>query len=505
VSGGSAMLHTRAMVGTAGFTVMFFTLICNILLVARDVVLARWFGLGNELDAFFIAMTVPMFVVSVVSIPIGTVVIPPLIGFFRKDIKEVSQEFISLSSTAIVCVMLFFTLVLYVTGRYYIPIIGWGFSPEKIVLSHRILMAILPILFFSGFVILGNSILNARQKFALPAVAQAIVPFVAIVTLIIAAKYVGIYGMAIGMVMGQIANLLIISYYVNKEGYSFFPRLFSHRYHGNAGSSVMNKLRDLISEYIPLVIAALFVGLVLPVNNMMAASLAAGSVSAFNLGFKFILFFTGLVGTGISTVMLPHFSHYFAGNRLTEVKNELSFFLIVTMLISMILTTVISWFSPLIVKCIFYGGLFTAGDTSAVTKIMEYGMLQMPFFCIGMILTKYANARRKNAIIMISALLGLVVNVLLNFIFTRTMGVPGIALAFSLSVIFSTGFFVIAGYRRTDITYNDLAFLSLTTFLYLTMFLYNFYFNVLGIIITGIALLITVTLRFTNYRTMREA
>lgn len=491
--------YTRSMVSTAGFTVMFFTLIGNILLVARDVVLARWFGLGNELDAFFIAMTIPMFLVSVISIPVGTVVIPPLMGFFQKGSKVDSQKFISLCSTAVFWVMSFFTLLLYVTGKIYIPVIGWGFSPEKIALSHRILMMILPILFFSGFVILGNSILNARHRFTLPALAQAIVPIVAIVALMVAAKYIGIYAMAVGMVAGQIANLLIIGYYVNKEGYSFSPRVF-YEYAG----SLLVRLRGSISEYIPLVLAALFVSLALPVNNMMAASLAPGSVSAFNLGFKFILFFTGLIGTGISTVMLPHFSQYFAGNHLSEARHELSFFVIITMLISIVLTIFISLLSPLIVGCILYGGLFSITDTTTVTKILEYGLLQMPFFCIGMIMTKYANARRKNTIIMLSSISGLIVNVILNFIFMRTMGIPGIALATSLSVIFATGFFVISGYRRADITHHDFVFLVLTTFLYLIVFLYKYYSNVPGVIFTSIVLLITIMLRFNRSKISTE-
>jgi putative peptidoglycan lipid II flippase len=493
-------IDTKTMVMTAGFTVIAFTLFSNILLVARDIVLARWFGLGSELDAFFIAMIVPMFLVSVISIPIGTVVIPPLISLFQKGSKEDSQRFITMCSTVIFCVMLFFTLVLYISGKIYLPVIGWGFSAEKIMVSHRILMIILPILFFSGLIILGNSILNARQKFALPAAAQAAVPIVAILALVIAAKYIGIYAMAVGMVVGQIINLLIVSYYVNKEGYSFFPRVsFLIRSHEYA-SNLLIKSRGLWSQYVPLVLAALFVSLALPVNNMMAASLVSGSVSAFNLGFKFIMFFTGLVGTGIATVMLPHFSHYFAMDRLADVRKELSFFVIITMLVSLPLTVLVSMLSPLIVKMVFYGGLFTAKDVNTVTKIMEYGLLQMPYFCVGMIMTKYANARRKNAIIAICSLSGLAVNVLLDFVFMRTMGISGIALASSLSIICSTGLLILVGYSLADITYDDLVFFVLTTMVYLIFFLYNYYFNLLGIITTAIIFFMSLMLRFIPFQ-----
>ena len=486
--------NTRGTVVAAGFTVITFTLASNVLLVVRDVVLARWFGLGNELDAFFIAMIIPMFLVTVLSIPIGTVVIPPLISAFEKGSKEEAQRVITLCSTMIFCAMFFLTLILYIFSSWYLPIIGWGFSAEKIFLSRRILMIVLPILFFSGFVILGNSILNARQKFALPALAQAIVPLIAILALIIAAKQIGIYAMAIGMFIGQMANLFVVSHYVRKEGYVIFPRI-SPRSIRDLFDESSQKLKSLLSQYAPLMLAALFVSLALPVNNMIAASLAPGSVSAFNLGMKFIIFFTGLVGTGISTVMLPHFSQYFARNCVADMKRELSFFLILSTVVPIPLTMAVFLLSSPLIGLIFQGGIFTVGDMATVTKIMEYGIIQMPFFCANMILVKYANARRKNTLIMIASLSGLIVNIVLNFVFIGKMGIAGVALATSLSMVFATGLFIIVGHRYGDIGRFDVAFMVLSWMLYLTVFLHNYYGNTLGIITTTAFLFITVTYR----------
>ncbi|HOW53920.1 MAG TPA: lipid II flippase MurJ [Syntrophorhabdaceae bacterium] len=484
-------LITRSGVLTAGFAVITFTLLSNVLLVARDVVLARWFGLGNELDAFFIAMIMPMFLVTVLSIPIGTVVIPPLIGSFSKGSREKTQQFITLCSTMIFSAMFLLTLLLYISGRYYLPVLGWGFSVEKISQSQRILMIVLPILFFSGFVILGNSILNARQKFALPALAQAVVPVVAMLVLLIAAKQIGIYAMAIGMFIGQLANLFIVDHYVRKEGYRIFPRI--------SPSAVMDlckrssgELKSLFSQYAPLVLAALFVSLALPVNNMIAASLAPGSVSAFNLGMKFIIFFTGLIGTGISTVMLPHFSSYFARNRIMDVKRELSFFLFLSTVIPIPVTVMIYLLTGPMVSLIFGGGLFTVGDIGAVARIMEYGIIQLPFFCTNMLLVKFANAKRKNTLITVTSLSGLIINIVLNFVFIGKMGVAGIALASSLSVVFATALFIVVGHRYSDISWVDATFTALTWLLYLTVLLHHHYGNLPGVIVTAALLVSTI-------------
>jgi len=484
-------LSARSSVITAGFAVVVFTLLSNVLLVARDVVLARWFGLGNELDAFFIAMIMPMFLVTVLSIPIGTVVIPPLISSFSGGSKKKTQQLITLCSTMIFCTMLLLTLLLYISSRYYLPVLGWGFSVEKILQSHRILMIVLPILFFSGFVILGNSILNARQKFALPALVQAIVPIIAIIVLFVAAKQIGIYAMAIGMFAGQLVNLFVVDHYVRKEGYRIFPTVRPSAVRDLCKRS-SGELKVLLSQYMPLVLAALFVSLALPVNNTIAASLAPGSVSAFNLGTKFIVFFTGLIGTGISTVMLPHFSSYFARNRIVDVKRELSFFLFLSTVIPIPLTVAIYLFTGPMVSLIFGGGLFTVNDIGTVTKIMEYGIIQLPFFCTNILLVKFANAKRKNTLIMMTSLSGLVVNIVLNFVLIGKMGVAGIALASSLSVVLATALFIIVGHRYSDISWVDATFIALTWLLYLTVLLYHHYSNIPGIIVTAALLVATI-------------
>jgi murein biosynthesis integral membrane protein MurJ len=491
-------LSGRSIVITAGFTVIIFTFLSNVLLVARDIVLARWFGLSNQLDAFFIAMIVPMFLVTIMSIPIGTVTIPPLINMFKEGQRKKTQQLITGTSTMIFCGMSVITLLLYISGRYYLPIIGWGFPSEKMILVQRIFIIVLPILFFSGFVILGNSILNARQKFALPALAQAIVPAIAIFALLIAAEKIGIYAMAAGMLIGQIANLFIVAYYVKREGYTISPNIRPSFIKELVGKPY-GQLRALSLQYAPLVLAALFLTLTLPVSNMIAASLSSGNVSAYNVGSKFILFFTGLVGTGISTVLLPHFSQYFAGNRIIDVKRELSFFLVLAALIPIPLTVIIFALTPSIVNLVFKGGVFSINDIDTVIKIMEYGIIQISFFCANMILVKFANAKRKNILVTISSLFGLVMNIVLSLVFIRSMGVAGIALASSVSMLLATVLLIGVGYRYGDISQPDVMLIIVTWMLYMTMFLYYYYNNIMGIALTAIPLLIAMICYFMTF------
>ena len=494
----SLSLQTRSTIATAGFAVVIFTLLSNVLLVVRDIILARWFGLGNELDAFFIAMIVPMFLVAVLSIPIGTAMIPPLIDAFKIGSREKVQELITSSSTMIFCSMLLLCLLVLVFARYYLPVIGWGFSAEKIAKAWNMLIIVVPLLFFSGFVILGNSIVNARQRFALPALAQAIVPIIAIVVLLLVARQIGIYAIAIGMGIGQLANLFIIGFYVRREGYTIFPAIRPSAIRDVYKRS-SEQLNRLLFQYAPLVFAAVFVSLAVPVNNMIAASLAPGSVSAFNLGSKFIIFFTGLIGTGISTVILPYFSSYFADNNVVSVRRELSFFLFLAVVIPIPLTVIMYLLTSSLISLIFRGGVFTVHDLGTVTRIMEYGIIQIPFFCTNMLFVKFANARRKNKLIMISSLSGLIMNVVLSLIFIGRMGVAGIALASSLSVMFATIIFVVVGHTYNDVSSADVVFIGLTWLLFLTILLCYHFNNMFGFIVTSVLLVVTVTYHLVRF------
>ncbi len=477
----------RSTVISAGITVIVFTFLSNVFLVGRDVMLARWFGLSNELDAFFIAMIIPMFLVTVLSIPMGTVIIPPLIKLFSQAGRKEAQRFITGTSTVLFYGMLAVTALLYISGKLYLPVLAWGFQDEKIILLQRIFIIVLPILFCSGFVILGNSILNARQKFALPAMAQAIVPIIAIAFLLLTAGKIGIYAMATGMFVGQIANLLIVVYYVRKDGYSIIPDL-RRSFFRDLRTDI--SFKRLFGQYTPLVLAAAFLSLALPVNNMIAATLPPGSVAAYNVGSKFVLFFTGLVGTGISTVLLPHFSHYFAGNRQAAVKKELSFFLVLATAIPIPATVILFILTPFMVQLIFQGGIFSGEDIATVTKIMRYGIIQISFFCTNMILVKFANAKRKNTLVTISSFFGLVVNVIFSLIFIRHMGVAGIALASSLAMLLATMLLVVVGYKYGDINQRDITFISVTWMLLLIMFLYYYYCNMMGVSLTVIPLIV---------------
>ena len=87
--------QTRAGVATAGLLVIVLTLVSSLGFFLRDLLMARQFGFGDELDAFFIAMMIPMFLVTALSIPLGTAITPAFLRERERFSAAAAQALVS--------------------------------------------------------------------------------------------------------------------------------------------------------------------------------------------------------------------------------------------------------------------------------------------------------------------------------------------------------------------------------------------------------------------------
>jgi putative peptidoglycan lipid II flippase len=333
----------------------------------------------------------------------------------------------------------------------------------------------LSLLFFSGIVILGNAVLNAMGKFVTVGFVQLTVPLTAIMSVIVLADTYGVIVVMLGMVIGQLMNLTLIGINMKKVGYSLRPSFISFD---------SERFKQVVSQYFPLVASAFFVSIAVFVNTILAATLPEGGVSIFNLGNKFVLIVTGLIGAGISTVMLPYFSALIAKNQMVTARRELSvFLLLLTFLFVPVSVALFVWAEP-IVSLLFKGGDFGSDDVVEVARVLKYAAIQIPIFAGNVLLLKFAISTKHVKAILVSALVGLLINVVASMLFMKYMGVAGIALGASLSMIAATTLLVIVLARHGHIIVLDVVTLLLNWLLFITLLISINFSSVLGIIVT---------------------
>lgn len=469
--------QARSVLVGSGITVAAVTAVTFLGLFLRDIVMARLFGLGVELDAFVAASVVPMFLVAVLSVPIGTAIVPVFLEVRERHSAAAAQALARQIGLLFFAVALALAALLVAAGPRLLDAAGWAFMPDKAALTQTITIWMLAIFVVSGLVTLANGLLNALGQYVVPAAAQAIVPIVAIVALLLFGNSKGAIVVVVAMLAGQLLNLVFVQRALMRRGVRVFQA-------GQVGAAGMGLF---VSQYLPLVAAAVFMQLALPVSTAMASVLPEGSVAALGLGSKAVLFITGLVGAAIASVVLPYFSRHMAQNRLLDARRELSFLLLAGTVTSIPVTVALHLLAEPFVRLVFEGGALGSAEAGLVARVMAYGILQLPFFVINVLLLKFAIASRHSGRVMMAACAGLVVVVLLNLALMNRIGVPGIALSMTLSAAVTAGLMLLLFCRLGDVAWVDMTFIMANWILYLALAVCLHYESYPGAIAAGVA------------------
>lgn len=467
--------------------VMLFTLLSFLGFFIRDMMMAQTFGLGHALDSFYIALLIPMFFVTVVCIPLGSAFIPVFSEFVqqKKNSFQVDKLIASISGYSLIiltgiCILIFLYFSGLVTDLNFIN------NKNKLYDISYLLNIGLLILLFSGFVIFGNAILTIKGHAIYSNSIQLIVPIMTIFTIYVFGSRYGVYSVIIAMLIGQILNLAFVQIKLKKYHVSLWPSLIK----------IDSKFtKSLLRQYIPLIASSFFVTAATTVDTMLAISLPEGAVSAFNLGNKAVLFIIGILSASMSSVILPYFSNLISSNKIAEAKHELSTFMIMLTLLSVPFTMIIVVWSVPITELIYAGGELGGGQILLVSRVMEYAVIQIPFFICSVLLLKFAIASKQTISVLVVTAIGLIINVVASYLLMQTMGVGGIALGSTISTIITTIVIILLLSMSGHIVGFDLLVVFLNWILYITLLVSVHFNSYAGVII----ILITYLLLVSNY------
>ncbi len=452
-------VNNRGGLAKSGVVVVLFTTMTFLGFFIRDVIMARMYGLGHELDAFVMASVVPMFMVSAFSVPLGTAVVPFVKrgrGSKHADISSFVQRILPFY----ICCAAIFTVLFLAGGAYMLHSSAWGLgiAQGQTAKIEILSVCMFAIFLLSGFLTIANGVLNALGKSYLPVTAQMLVPALVIISLLLFGEYFGVIVVPIAMFVGQVLNLVLLMRGLKNEGIVLLPSEIQ-----------ISMPKEFLNQYFPIVIASVFMQISLPVSTMMSASLQSGDLGALGLGGKLVIFLTGLITAGLASVVLPYFSNMLVQNRLIDARRELSFLLLSATLASIPLTTLLYLCSSFVVTIFFEGGQFGSGSTVLVTSVMEFGVLQLPFFVVNMIMLKYAIAMQRPGWVLAASLIGLLANVLLNIFMSNLIGVAGVSLAMSIAVAITASVLLMVFFREREVALLDLVFILVNWFLFVAM------------------------------------
>jgi putative peptidoglycan lipid II flippase len=312
----NASLANRQIARAAG-TVMAAFALSNLVGLARQILISRAFGTGSAIDAFYAASTYPDLIFSLVAGgALSSAFIPTFTGFLVKDNRAAAWKLAS----SITNLILLFLIGLSVLSAALAPqiirhVLAPDFPPAEQVLAASLLRILLiaPAIFGVSGLIMG--ILNAHQRFLLPALAPSMYWLGMIFGLLFLVPSLGIYGLAWGAVLGAALHLAVqIPDLLRLPGRFYLPSL-------GLQEPAVREVGRLIA---PRLLGVAVVQINFVVNVIIASGLPVGSLAAIKNAWMVMTFPQVVIAQAIAIAALPTFSAQAARGANDEMRTSLA-------------------------------------------------------------------------------------------------------------------------------------------------------------------------------------
>lgn len=435
--------HTLA---SAAIAVGALTLVAKLTAAAKDVVVARKFGTGPQVDAYYIAFALPSLILNVMAGTIQSSFVPAFVQLKEREGRAAAQRLVASSLMVLIAAVLMCTLILAMLAPVLLPLLAAGFSATKLALSRRLLYLLIPTLLLNGLGAGFLAALNANESFRIGALIAVVNPGAAVICIAALSGSIGIYAVITGTLVGFALEATLLAVAFVRHGWSPIPK-----WHG-----MDPWVRRLIWQSIPMLAASAMAAGNGTVDQAMAGGLGSGSVATMTYGLKITTAVQLMSVTAIGTVVLPHYARLAdspEGSRGLQdmLRRQSAILLVIVLPITLLLTLG----SGEVVHLVFQGGHFSPRDAHVVARVQVAYAVQMPFYALGILGVRALSALQANASVMRIGLVNLVANLLADLVGRRLYGVVGIALA--TSVVYVGSFVMIAFTLRRKLRDGDVS------------------------------------------------
>jgi len=396
--------------------------------LGKEMLVSRYLGAGDALDAFYVAFLLPTFMVGIIVSACNEAFVPTYIEVRENEGVDAAQRVFASVAVVNVAVLIGLGFVLAGSQRWLLPLLGSGFSPTKVALTRALFFILLASLFVSGLNALWRAALNAHEYFALTAIAPIAIPIMTTILLLVSPLQWRIYGLVTGTLAGVACELVILGCALRRQGLALVPRWSGFDW----------RLLQVLKQATPSAAAGILMGCTSLIDQSMAAMLHSGSVSALNYANKLIPVLLGIGSSSLSVAVLPALSRLSARRDWQGVHRIVSTYTRIIFLVGVPATVILIALSEPIVRMVFQGGAFTSQNTHLVASVQSLLCLEVPFYAAAMLCVSALCALKRNDVLIWGTTIAVVENVVLNYLFMKMFGLAGIAL--STSLVYMTAF-----------------------------------------------------------------
>jgi putative peptidoglycan lipid II flippase len=398
--------------------------------------MARILGRSQETDAYFLALSIPVVVSSLLLVATRLGAIPALTSSKRThpgNFSTAASEVVTLTLVAAAALAVVTTAVACVV----VPLLTQGSGPPA-GLTRTLTVELAPYALTGAMAGVLGAILAVEGRFAVAVLVLAFEPAVKILLVVTAGDAIGVQSLVIGNIVGSALAVVALWILVARRGITL--RLLRP----SEGSAA----RAMFRVSAPLLIGQSVLQVNPLVDRVMASGISHGSVTVLDLALRLITVPVTLLGTVLIAPLTASWSARFVELGWDGLRDSLGRVVVVAASFLPLITVVLFVLRHPLVEAMYAGGAYSSAAVSETATTMGMLVLGLPAQLLIVPLATLFIVQSDAMLPLKIALANVVLNVFLNSLLRGPLGLPGIALSTAITLTVLCGAYVAAAHRR---------------------------------------------------------
>ncbi len=444
-NGRNLLFRRQTNILSAAFVIMATYGISHLVgLMKTRMLIGYFFGsAARQLDVYYAAFVVPdtIFQLLVVG-ALSAAFIPTFTKFLNKN-KEDAWYMTAMSINLVIGLLIVISILIFIFAKPICHLIAPGFDAAQLQMMMTLLRIMLAAQIFFGISGFLTSVIQTHHRFLVPALAPIVYNLGIILGIVFLSPNFGIYGPAIGVVIGAFLHMLIQLPLAIKLGFKIVPKI-DFRHPG---------VREAIRLMPPRVLALGTDQIEQFVAVTLASLLAPGSLSLLNAARLLYSIPASLFGATIGQAAFPSLSQTASLSDLSQFKKILANSFLQILFIALPISVLFIILRIPIVRIIFGSRSFPWEATLLTGKTLAVLALSASFYAIMQLVIRGFYALHDTRTPLVVGLLAALFNVgfSVTAVYVLNWNLVGIAFGISLTSIIETLILVLLLYYRLGI------------------------------------------------------
>lgn len=407
-------------------------LICRILGLVREMLLAMFLGGGMIRTGWSLAFAIPnLFRRLFGEGALGTALVPIITYTLEHEDRYSARKKMASIFVVLGIILAALSIIIAVGAIIISPYLTLLKAPPRVMLAFDLLPLLMPYTFFICLIGVLSSVLNSLGRFFLPALGAISFNLFMIIALVFVCPFFKdnyvfqLNTLSVFVLLSGVFQLAVMLFLLYREGMMPVFR----------GANLFSNpvLKEVYSLTLPGIIGASMVQISFLIDRGIACYLSDYAVPALDYSDRIIDLPIGIFAVAMGSVFLTDLSRHAAKKDFEKMISSLLFALRNIIFISIPIAVFIAFFRFPLLRLFYMRGKFGERELCETALAMQFFAFGIPFFCAIKIIVSGFHSRKDMKTPVKSSLICIVLNIIMNLILMWPLKQGGIALATVIS------------------------------------------------------------------------